>query len=79
MFVLNRQVGERIVVPHSELVITVVAIEGETVRLDISAPAEANVHQDEDWRQLYQKENQGQSVQSETERFRTLLQRSYLS
>jgi len=79
MPVLNRKIGERIVVPHGELVITVLAIESKTVRLDISAPGEVDVHQDEDWRQLGQKDDHSQSVQSETDRFRTLLQRSYLS
>jgi carbon storage regulator len=79
MLVLSRKIGERIVVPDCELVITVLAIEGKTVRLDISAPAEVDVHRDEDWRQLSQKIDHSQSVQSETDRFRTLLQRSDLS
>jgi len=79
MLILNRKVGERIVVPNSELVITLLAIEGRTVRLDISAPAEVAEHPDEDWHQLFQKNNHNPPPESETERFRTLLQRSGLS
>jgi len=79
MLVLSRKIGERIVVPHSELVITVLAIEGKSVRLDISAPAEVEVQPGEDWHQPWQEETHSPPAQSETDRFRTLLQRSYLS
>jgi carbon storage regulator len=50
--VLSRKIGERILVPHSELVFTVLAVEGKTVRLGISAPAEVNVYREEVWTQL---------------------------
>jgi carbon storage regulator CsrA len=79
MLVLSRQIGERIAVPNSELVITLLAIEGKTVRLDISAPDGLDVHPDGDWHQLFQKNNRNLPVQSETDRFRTLLQRSDFS
>jgi hypothetical protein len=42
MFILNRKVGERLilVLPHCELTLTVTAIEGDKVRLGIaSGPA----------------------------------------
>ena len=40
MFILNRKVGERLILelPHCELTLTVAAIEGDRVRLSISAP-----------------------------------------
>ena len=38
MLVLSRKLGERILVPHCELAVTVVAIEGNTVKLGITAP-----------------------------------------
>ena len=38
MLVLARKLGERIVVPDCGLTITVVAIDGGTVRLGIDAP-----------------------------------------
>ena len=79
MLVLNRKIGERIVVPNSELVITLLAIEDKTVRLDISAPAEVDEHPDEDWHQLFQKSNRSLPRQSEADRFRTLLQGSDFS
>ena len=79
MLVLSRKIGERIAVPNSELVITLVAIEGRTVRLDISAPAEVDEHPDEEWHQLLRKNNHSLPPQSETDRFRTLLQRSEFS
>jgi carbon storage regulator len=47
MLVLSRKPGERIVVPGCELVLTVLAINGKTVRLGISAPAEFAVHREE--------------------------------
>jgi carbon storage regulator CsrA len=41
MVILNRKVGERLIlVPHCELTVTVMAIEGDTVRLSISAPTQ---------------------------------------
>jgi carbon storage regulator CsrA len=42
MLVLKRKIGERILVPHSELVFTVLSVEGKSVRLGISAPAEVD-------------------------------------
>jgi carbon storage regulator CsrA len=50
MLVLGRKLGERIVVPQCGLTITVCAIQGKTVRLAISAPAEIDVYREEVWR-----------------------------
>jgi len=49
MLVLSRKLGERIVVPQCELELTVIAVEGGTVRLGISAPAEVGVFREEVW------------------------------
>ena len=49
MLVLSRKLGERILVPHCELAVTVVAIEGNTVRLGISAPKEIDIYREEVW------------------------------
>jgi carbon storage regulator len=49
MLVLGRKLGERILVPRCELVITVVAIKGNSVRLGISAPAGTAVYREELW------------------------------
>ena len=38
MLVLSRKIGERILLPHCELALTVIAVEGNAVRLGISAP-----------------------------------------
>jgi carbon storage regulator len=54
MLVLGRKPGERIVVPDCELVLTVLAIDGKTVRLGISAPEDLAVYREEVWQQLYQ-------------------------
>ena len=43
MLVLSRKRGERIVVPDCDLVVTVLAIEGRSVRLGIAAPADVSV------------------------------------
>jgi carbon storage regulator len=50
MLVVSRKIGERIVVPHFELSVTVVGIHGNTVRLGIRAPAEIGVYREELWR-----------------------------
>ena len=52
MLVLSRKPGERIVVPHLELAVTVLAVEGKTVRLGIAAPEDVAVHREEVWQQL---------------------------
>lgn len=52
MLVLSRKIGERIVIPICDLTITVVAIEGNKVRLGITAPPEIGVYREEVWRQL---------------------------
>jgi carbon storage regulator len=54
MLVLSRKIGELIVVPHCELAVTVIAIEGKTVRLGISAPHDLAVYREEVWQQLCQ-------------------------
>jgi carbon storage regulator len=54
MLVLSRKPGERIVVPHLELAVTGLAIEGKAVRLDIVAPEDVAVYREEVWQQLCQ-------------------------
>jgi carbon storage regulator len=51
MLVLSRKLGEGILVPNCELTVTVLAIEGSTVRLGISAPAEIKICREEIWQQ----------------------------
>jgi carbon storage regulator len=50
MLVLSRKRGERIVVPGCSVTITVLAVEGNRVRLGIAAPAEVVVLREELWR-----------------------------
>jgi carbon storage regulator len=57
MLVLSRKIGERILVPHCELAFTVLAVDGKTVRLGISAPDEVEVYREEVWQQLCQQTN----------------------
>jgi carbon storage regulator len=62
MLVLSRKIGERIVVPECNLMVTVVAIEGNKVRLGFSAPAELGVYREEVWQEIEEEEGQvGQS------------------
>jgi carbon storage regulator len=49
MLVLGRKLGERIVVPEINLTLTVVAIDGSTVRLGFTAPSEIGVYREELW------------------------------
>jgi carbon storage regulator len=52
MLVLSRKLGEQIVVPDCALTLTVVAIDKNTIRLGITAPAEIKVFREEIWRRL---------------------------
>ena len=52
MLVLSRKPGERILVPHTELTLTVVAIDGNTVKLGITAPTDVGVYREELWRKV---------------------------
>ena len=52
MLVLSRKIGEQIVVPQCNLVVTVLATKGKVVRLGISAPDEIAVFRDEVWHHL---------------------------
>ena len=54
MLVLSRKLGERILVPHCGVEITIIAIEGNAVRLGISAPEDIAVYREEVWQQLCQ-------------------------
>ena len=54
MLILSRKIGERILAPHCDLAVTVLAVEGKTVRLGISAPADVDVYREEVWRRLCQ-------------------------
>jgi carbon storage regulator len=49
MLVLSRRSGERIVIPHCGVVVTVVSVQGNRVRLGISAPADVAVYREEVW------------------------------
>jgi carbon storage regulator len=54
MLVLSRKLGERVLVPHCDLAITIVSIEGNTVRLGITAPAEIGIYREELWQKVCQ-------------------------
>jgi carbon storage regulator len=54
MLVLSRKIGERIIVPGCELAFTVLAVQGKTVRVGVSAPAVLDVYREEVWQQLCQ-------------------------
>jgi carbon storage regulator len=57
MLVLRRKIGERIVVPHCGLAVRVIAIEGKTVRLGISAPEGIPVYREEFWQERIPRAN----------------------
>jgi len=59
MLVLSRKVGERIVIPEYDLGITVVAVEGNRVRLGLSAPADVAVYREEVWFQIEGEQTEG--------------------
>jgi carbon storage regulator len=58
MLVLSRKLGERIIVPHCDMSITVVAIEGNTVRLGITAPSQVGIYREELWQRVHAEKEQ---------------------
>ena len=52
MLVLSRKPGEVIVVPQCELTFTVIAVEGNKVRLGIAAPDDIDVFREEVWKRI---------------------------
>ena len=52
MLVLNRKVGEQIVVPQVGLVFTVLEVQGDKVSVGIAAPKELKVHRREVWERI---------------------------
>ena len=52
MLVLSRKPGERLVLPHLEVAVTVLAVEGKAVRLGIAAPESVAVYREEVWQPL---------------------------
>ena len=67
MLVLSRKVGQRIVVPDCELTVMVIAIEGKSVRLGISAPNDIAVYREEVWQMSELEEVRGQEHKSEAD------------
>jgi carbon storage regulator len=53
MLVLSRKRGEKIVVPQCALSVTVIGVQGNSVRLGITAPPEVAVHREELWREIH--------------------------
>jgi carbon storage regulator len=62
MLVLSRKLGEKIMVPHCDLSVTVVAIEGNTVKLGITAPGDVGVYREELWRKVCAEKASPQSL-----------------
>ena len=55
MLVLSRKLNESIVI-HDNVVVTVLAVKGDTVRLGIDAPVEIPVHRQEVYEKLQNEE-----------------------
>jgi carbon storage regulator len=60
MLVLSRKPGERVLVPQCGMSVTVVAIEGNVVRLGFEAPSEVSVYREEVWQRI-RSENEPQT------------------
>src|SRR5262249_58743709 len=52
MLVLSRKLGERVLVPQCGLSITVVAVEGNLIRLGFTAPSEVGIYREEVWERI---------------------------
>lgn len=49
MLVLSRRIGERVVIPTQDVVVTVVEVQGDRVRLGFTAPEGIAIHREEVW------------------------------
>ncbi len=49
MLVLSRKVGEQIVIPDLDVVLTVVRVKGNRVRIGVEAPENVKIHRREVW------------------------------
>jgi carbon storage regulator len=56
MLVLSRKIGESIVFPGLDIVLTVLDVRGSQVRLGINAPRSIEVHREELWQRLHQEQ-----------------------
>jgi carbon storage regulator len=56
MLVLSRRIGEQIIMPEQDVVVTVVAIHGNRVRIGITAPSEVPVYREELYRTVASEE-----------------------
>jgi carbon storage regulator len=65
MLVLSRRLGESIVIPNSEVTLTVLSIEGSRVRLGISGPRRVKIYRQEVWRRLVREGEQELTVAAE--------------
>jgi carbon storage regulator len=63
MLVLSRKRGEKIVVPQCALSVTVIGVQGNAVRLGITAPPEVAVHREELWREIHGEDSGVASVE----------------
>ncbi|MCI0638665.1 MAG: carbon storage regulator [Gemmataceae bacterium] len=52
MLVLNRRIGEQIVVPQLALVFTILEVQGDKVSVGITAPLDVKVHRREVWERI---------------------------
>ena len=52
MLVLSRKIGERILLPETGVIITVLGVHGKRVRIGIEAPPGAAVHREEVWQRI---------------------------
>lgn len=53
MLVLTRKIGEQIILPQHQVLLTVLKVTGHGVQLGISAPAGVTVHRNEVWQRIY--------------------------
>jgi len=57
MLVLSRKIGEKVVFPQHEVLLTVLDVRGERVRLGIVAPPNVRVFRHEVWERIHRELN----------------------
>ena len=64
MLVLSRKCGQKVILPQSGVVLTVLEVRGQSVRIGITAPERVKVHRQEVWMRLRQADARGADCHS---------------
>jgi carbon storage regulator len=68
MLVLTRKCGEKVLVPQYGIVLEILKVEGDRVRLGLSAPSDVKLYREELWELVQANASQGRVAEHRGER-----------